>query len=221
MRKYGNAISMALVAKAISADYGVTVDVVPDASTAMTGTTPDGRKKIIIPAIEETDEKYLTYLRGYIDHEAGHVRFTDDGVDIKGLGPLERHLWNIFEDCFVERRMSRAFAGCGANLRRLVLEIFDKDDGLETGMPALAVNYCLIRARAVDMPALMARAEACGEQLDAAVPGLTGRLEDALVNGARSESTKESKDHALYVAGILRDADVDICLLYTSPSPRD
>ena len=83
MRKYGNAISMALVAKAISADYGVTVDVVPDAPTAMTGTTPDGRKKIIIPAIEETDEKYLTYLRGYIDHEAGHVRFTDDGVDIK------------------------------------------------------------------------------------------------------------------------------------------
>lgn len=210
MRKYGNAISMALVAKAISADYGVTVDVVPDAPTAMTGTTPDGRKKIIIPAIEETDEKYLTYLRGYIDHEAGHVRFTDDGVDIKGLGPLERHLWNIFEDCFVERRMSRAFAGCGANLRRLVLEIFDKDDGLETGMPGLAVNYCLIRARAVDMPVLMARAEACGEQLDAAVPGLTGRLEDALVNGARSESTKESKDHALYVAGILRDAGVDM-----------
>lgn len=141
MRKYGDAISMALVAKAISTDYGVTVDVVPGVATAMTGVTSDGGKKIIIPAIEETGEKYLTYLRGYIDHEAGHVRFTDDGVDIKGLGPLERHLWNIFEDCFVERRMSRAFIGCGANLRRLVLEIFDKDDELATDMPGLAVNY--------------------------------------------------------------------------------
>ncbi len=210
MRKYGDAISMALVAKAISTDYGVTVDVVPGVATAMTGVTSDGGKKIIIPAIEETGEKYLTYLRGYIDHEAGHVRFTDDGVDIKGLGPLERHLWNIFEDCFVERRMSRAFIGCGANLRRLVLEIFDKDDELATDMPGLAVNYCLIRARAVDVPALESRAKACGERLDAAVPGLTERLEDALISGARSESTKESKDHALHVAEILRDAGVDM-----------
>lgn len=209
MRKYGDAISMALVAKAISTDYGVTVDVVPGAPTAMTGVTRDGGKKIIIPAIEETDEKYLTYLRGYIDHEAGHVRFTEDGV-ADGLGPLERHLWNTFEDCFVERRMSRAFVGCGANLRRLVLEIFDKDDGLATDVSALAVNYCLVRARAVDVPALMPRAKACGERLDAAVPGLTGRLEDALVAGARSESTKESKDHALRVAAILRGAGVEM-----------
>lgn len=209
MRKYGDAISMALVAKAISTDYGVTVDVVPGVATAMTGVTSDGGKKIIIPAIEETGEKYLTYLRGYIDHEAGHVRFTEDGV-VDGLAPLERHLWNIFEDCFVERCMSRAFIGCGANLRRLVLEIFDKDDELATDMPGLAVNYCLIRARAVDVPALESRAKACGERLDAAVPGLTERLEDALISGARSESTKESKDHALHVAEILRDAGVDM-----------
>lgn len=106
--------------------------------------------------------------------------------------------------------MSRAFIGCGANLRRLVLEIFDKDDELATDMPGLAVNYCLIRARAVDVPALESRAKACGERLDAAVPGLTERLEDALISGARSESTKESKDHALHVAEILRDAGVDM-----------
>lgn len=211
MRKCGDAISMALVAKAISTNYGVTVDVRPGAATAMTGTTRDGRKKIIIPAIEETDEKYLTYIRGYIDHEAGHVRFTDDSVDVESLTPLARHLWNSFEDCFVERRMSRAFVGCGANLRRLVLEVFGNDDALpSTSLATLAANYCLIRARAVDVPALMPRAKAYGERLDAAVLGMTERLEDVLVAGGKSESTQESKDCALRAVEILRAAGVDM-----------
>lgn len=158
---------MALAAKAISADYGAAVDVVPGAAAAMTGVAGDGGKKVTIPAIGEAGGKYLTYLRGYIGHEAGHVRFTEDGV-ADGLAPLGRHLWNIFEGCFVGRRMPRAFIGCGAGLRRLALEVFGKGGGLEAGMmPGLAVGYCLIRARAVDVPALGSRAKACGGRPDA------------------------------------------------------
>lgn len=76
---------------------------------------------------------YLRTLHGYIDHEVGHVRFTDNDMvssafdasmkhntGKKKLCFLEHTLWNILEDTYVEKRMGETFPGSMQNLEQLV-----------------------------------------------------------------------------------------------------
>ena len=66
---------MEMVAVALSEEYGVRV--VSSGLRAHTTYSSDGGKPVItIPAVDTSDENYLLLLRGYIDHEVGHVRFT-------------------------------------------------------------------------------------------------------------------------------------------------
>lgn len=123
--------TMEMVAVALSEAYGVRV--IAKGLRAHTTRSPDGKKTVIaIPAIETDDENYLTLLRGYIDHEVGHVRFTNQKelsealeTDLAAIGALKM-ICHIYEDVYVERLMGECFPGCRRNIRKLALLVFGK-----------------------------------------------------------------------------------------------
>lgn len=107
--------SLPIVAKALGEKLGV--NVVIHGSAAYT----DG-KTIVIPSVDLGDEKGVALATGYIDHEAAHVRLTDQNVYKRQAqkGPLEARLMNIFEDIFIEQSTMQKYPGSKKNLNELV-----------------------------------------------------------------------------------------------------
>lgn len=79
------------------------------------------RKRINLPVLDHIAERDVAVLaRGYVDHEAAHIRFTD--FEIKNSK------WqNILEDIRIEREMAKAYPGAAINLKNLVGHL--KQDG--------------------------------------------------------------------------------------------
>ena len=111
-----------LLAKAISATHGVGVEFCQSggAHCACNG----GKFTIRLP-FSEAESRDLLY-RGFIDHEVGHVRFTDFDA-VRGIAGLVKDFANVFEDEFVERRMGSLFPGSKINLRNLGRHIFNEE----------------------------------------------------------------------------------------------
>ena len=83
---------MEKVAKTLSRNYGINL------SFSGTRAYTDG-KRIVIPAMpEHMSEEMVAKVRGYCDHEIGHVRFT--GVGEIGLvsNPAVGTVLNLLED---------------------------------------------------------------------------------------------------------------------------
>jgi cobalamin biosynthesis protein CobT len=104
---------MAALASGLGRKNGVRV-IFDNHSTACT----DG-KTIIIPL---TSKENSWIVRGYADHEIGHVRFSDLDLAPK-KPPFERSLWNIIEDVRIEKSLGDAYPGMATNLSTLVSEL--------------------------------------------------------------------------------------------------
>lgn len=104
--------SMPIVAAALGKKHGVKVVMNGQASTAMT----DG-STIILPALPDTNEA-VTLVRGFIDHESAHIRYTDFD-QIKGLSGLSKGILNILEDVRIEKLLGDLLPGCKINLNDL------------------------------------------------------------------------------------------------------
>lgn len=147
--------SMSKLASMLGARYGVKVQV------SGTGAFTDYRGKIPVinlPLVTaERGQEVL--LRGYIDHEAGHVRYTNrkifDNARVQRVY-LVKTLWNICEDVYIERRMSAAFRGCGQNLRRIAIVLFRGKIEPTTSEPVLeqALSYILYGCRSIPVQEL-------------------------------------------------------------------
>ena len=97
-------------------------------------------KEIVLPSMVQ--DATLTpaiqkVMRGYLDHEAGHVRHTDfevlEAEAKKSSGGLKA-IWNSLEDIWLEAKVIREYPGAEKNLKQLVehvrakeLEGIDKD----------------------------------------------------------------------------------------------
>lgn len=88
---------------------------------------------IYLPALPlgvEVDEKSQRIIRGYSDHEAGHVRHTDRKV-IEANEPLLRanpklhQIWNALEDVWLERRVIAEYPGAVENIRETATAVDD------------------------------------------------------------------------------------------------
>lgn len=130
-------IDMTIVAQAMAHYYGVSVEMKREYDTAITRyTNPEygvGRYTIQLPMIGGLSDKDATILRGYLDHEVGHVKFTDFESLVpayeewKAENISERrnslHVWkqcfNIVEDVRIERLMMKRYPGSVYNLRVL------------------------------------------------------------------------------------------------------
>lgn len=92
-----------------------------NSSTAAT----DG-KTITLPL---TSKENSWIVRGYLDHEIGHVRLTDFG-SIPKKTALHKSLWNILEDIRIETKMAEIYPGMATNYRKLVTELRAKEPGI-------------------------------------------------------------------------------------------
>ena len=74
-----------------------------------------------IPFIPDTATPgFIAAIQGFIDHEVGHILFTDWSVQKKIRGDQKLHnCWNIVEDPFIERMMSKKFPGTAYNLDKV------------------------------------------------------------------------------------------------------
>jgi uncharacterized protein YegL len=132
--RYGNleCVTLAMVAKAVSLNYNVDVDI--SGSNAMTYKKQDpntGKESysITIPTVDVLDKQHMRMVRGYLDHEAGHVRFTDFDY-LESLRDDPEYVMsfvNIAEDIFVEREMGKRYVGCEKNLRWLSKHLFTEN----------------------------------------------------------------------------------------------
>lgn len=138
--------------------------------------TKPNKFTIILPGIETMDKHYRALIRTFIDHEVGHVRYTNWGVlrnseQVKN-GKTIAALQNIIEDVYVEHKMMAAFPGCVHNFMRGINIIFSKpvkyidpvDDMVEA-----SVQYMLYYIRSL---------EQTGAVLKVSEADLRRRLED-------------------------------------------
>ncbi|NHZ47542.1 cobaltochelatase CobT-related protein, partial [Nitratidesulfovibrio liaohensis] len=185
--------SLPLVASVLGRKYGVTVTI------GGTEAYTDG-SAIHLPALPVgVPDTFLALARGYIDHEAAHLRDTDfTALKAANLTPLEHHVWNIIEDWRVENRLVTAFPGCRGNFDWLIEHFFGGKATGTTGDPAaLFLNWLLLTVRAWDVPAIGKRRDTIAEHLDKLCPGLLTRMA-CVVEAVRTScaSTVEAISHA-------------------------
>ena len=147
--------SMSKLASMLGARYGVKVQV------SGTGAFTDyrGKSPIINLPLVTAERGQEVLLRGYLDHEAGQVRYTDRKIfNNSRMLPsyLVKTLWNICEDVYIERRMSAAFRGCGQNLRKIAIALFRGKIEPTTSEPVLeqALSYILYGCRSIPVQEL-------------------------------------------------------------------
>ena len=102
------------VAKAISRNYGVQVyfkgrDAYTDGKMIVLPTLPDH--------LDATDE---AKVRGYCDHEIGHVVYTDMPVykDYARTGRKQSNVLNLIEDLWIEKKQGVDYPGAKVNMER-------------------------------------------------------------------------------------------------------
>ena len=168
--------SLPLVASVLGKKYGVQVEMGGmDAYT-------DG-KTIHLPALpSEVPDTLLAMARGYLDHEAAHVRETNfSALEQARLTPLEMHVWNTLEDWRVEHKLAAIFPGCRQNFDWLIGHIFGSDDRGEPAAPGMNIlNWLLIEVRSWDVQALSRHRDNLAEQVDMDFPGLRPKVEQVL-----------------------------------------
>ena len=182
--------SMSKLASMLGARYGVKVQV------SGTGAFTDysGKSPIINLPLVTAERGQEVLLRGYIDHEAGHVRYTNRKI-LSNVGVQQRYftktLWNICEDVYIERRMSAAFRGCGQNLRRIAIVLFRGKIEPTTCEPVLeqALSYILYGCRSIPVQELRPEAAVLRDAFP--WPSILPEL-DKLI--ARSAVTKNSDE---------------------------
>lgn len=182
--------SMSKLASMLGARYGVKVQV----SGTGAFTDYNGKSPIINLPLVTAERGQEVLLRGYIDHEAGHVRYTNRKIfNNARVQPayLVKTLWNICEDVYIERRMSAAFRGCGQNLRRIAIVLFRGKIEPTTSEPVLeqALSYILYGCRSIPVQELRPEAAVLRDAFP--WPSILPEL-DKLI--ARSAVTKNSDE---------------------------
>jgi cobalamin biosynthesis protein CobT len=68
---------------------------------------------------DDASDEFIAAVQGFLDHEVGHVLFSDPKVlqEANKLGNRIANMANLVEDVYVETRMARQFSGSGHNLQ--------------------------------------------------------------------------------------------------------
>ncbi|SPD35207.1 cobaltochelatase CobT-related protein [Desulfovibrio sp. G11] len=143
-------------------------------------------KVIYLPALPmDCEPKLLAMTRGFVDHEAAHIRHTDfPALRTANLDPVTFNLFNCLEDWRVEKKLSSIFPGCRRNLTWLIRRFFVEQAQPRAGgdSPALAVlDYVLLTVRAWDVEEVNMPRLAAAEVLRQHFPGLKEVLDATLI----------------------------------------
>jgi cobaltochelatase CobT len=103
---------LAALASTLGRKHGVKVEFGSFSTAATDGT------RIVMPL---TSRENSWLIRGYLDHELGHVRLTDFTLIPKE--PFRKSLWNALEDIRIEAAMPLHYPGMASNYRALIREM--------------------------------------------------------------------------------------------------
>ena len=197
--------SMSKLASMLGARYGVKVQV----SGTGAFTNYGGKSPIINLPLITAERGQEVLLRGYIDHEAGHVRYTNrnifDNARVQKVY-LVRTLWNICEDVYIERRMSAAFRGCGQNLRKIAIALFRGKIEPTTNEPVLeqALSYILYGCRSIPVQELRPEAAVLRDAFP--WPSILSELDKLIARSAVTKSSDECLSLAEEMEGLIVSA---------------
>lgn len=164
--------SLPLVAAVLGNKYGVKV------SISGTEAFTDGNT-IHLPGLPmDSDEQLIGLARGFLDHEASHIRYTDfDTVKKANLTPLEMNIWNNIEDWRVEEKLASIFPGCRANFHWLIRHIFGGSKVDDRSPPAkLIPDWILLSVRSWHVPDLSGPRDQSEAIIESRYPGLPGKI---------------------------------------------
>ena len=162
-----------LLASVLGKRYGV--EVVIDGDTACTD-----EHTIYLPSLPlDSDESLLVQVRGFIDHESAHIRFTDFEAFQRNVeNPVLKYIINVIEDWRVEKAMSGIFPGCRANLNKLIPYLFSEPYKAPKE-PRMAILSAILRTvRRWDVPTVSL--SECLTFVDGHFPGLWPQIQGVL-----------------------------------------
>ena len=191
-----------LLASVLANRYGVKIQIGGnDAKT-------DG-KVICLPAMPANlDSETLEAARGYLDHEAAHIRHTDfELLRQARLDRLEAWLFNALEDWRVEKRLAEVFPGCEHNFRKLIMRLFGQKT--ETGHQSpvsVILSYVLLTVRSWAVPEIEERQTEAGEAVFKLFPAMKPELDVLLdqINSLKA-ATGDMIAHARKLAEMIRE----------------
>ena len=107
--------SLPVVASVVASRLGINVVFQGNLTAATDG------KTIVLPNLKAIgSEEDAIVLEGLLDHEAGHVRFTDNRwtAEANGRGEIFSSIRQIIEDARIEKELGRLYPGARRNLKR-------------------------------------------------------------------------------------------------------
>lgn len=193
-----------LLASVLGNTYGVHVRI--GGSDACT----DGNM-IQLPSLPvDCGEELLLLVRGFIDHESAHIRYTDfKAFKEAALDAVTKNLFNAIEDWRVENRLAAVFPGCRHNFHELIRRFFVEDATQkragEISLALSVLNHVLLTVRSWDVPEV---SQPLGEEmtsLDTHFPGMRQSL-DLILAQIRQEcpDTSSAIDYARQLAHCLK-----------------
>lgn len=170
--------------------------------TAYAARNDDGKFVINLPAVVKS-KSALEQAEGYLDHEIGHCRFTDYSALDTITSPLHKSIANIFEDVFIERKLSAVYPGSARALKKLAADIFQGEIPPNADPTALAGQYILYRVRGELCEDVANHTPDIRKALERVAPGLSNELEPTLLRVKESLSSHENANLAAQVCKIL------------------
>lgn len=164
--------ALPLIADVLGKKYGVRVHIGGDRAYT-------NGKDIHLPSLPlDADELTLNLARGYLDHEAAHLRSTDFmAMTQAGLSAIEKHVWNILEDWMVEHKLAKIYPGCRHNLTWLIKHVFLEDDTTSNPEPGTDIfDWMLCSIRSLDVPKLQHKVSKLAQSVEKSFPGLLPSL---------------------------------------------
>ena len=195
--------ALPIVAKALSENYGVTLDIFGNQAKA-------SKDRIVLPVLPEDDARAKILARGYLDHEAGHVKCSDYDDNPSQSG-FEKNLTNILEDIRIEQAMARRYPGCRQNLDALTKLLAAEGDfrPLEPTAPPAAIiqGYLLhlLRARILHQQVFEPMIQQDVLIFDQAFPGLRAKLEPIALEVKDAPSTQAVRELVRRIMVLLQD----------------
>lgn len=113
--------------------------------------------EIVLPVLPgSADQNLIAAYHGYLDHEVGHILFTDMNKRlVKKFEPRVVHtFFNMIEDARIEKKMCDAFRGSKHNLRKVHELVFSQDEqkklaDVELGESNTVIAYSIYAIRAL------------------------------------------------------------------------